>query len=78
MKGAIQAYSRFPSHIIVYSESPIRLYDELLKYKDVVISWDATGGSIIKQTESSQMLYYELSMTLPGVVSEDSIILMVW
>lgn len=71
--GAIQSISKYPSQVIVYSDSSIRLYNALLQHKNVVVSWDATG-SIIKQTNSQKLLYYELSMTLPGVVTQDSII----
>jgi hypothetical protein len=73
VKGAIHLISRFPCQVVVYTESSIRLYDALLKYQNIVVSWDATGG-IIKQTNSLQLLYYELSVTLPGVVTQDSII----
>jgi hypothetical protein len=73
VEGAIQAISRYPCQVVVYSESSIRLYDALLKHKNIVISWDATGG-IIKQSNSLRLLYYEFSMTLPGIVKEDSII----
>ncbi|CAF4803751.1 unnamed protein product [Rotaria sp. Silwood1] len=71
--GVIQSISKYPCQVIVFSESSIRLYDALLKHKNIVVSWDATG-SIIKQNNSLQLLYYELSMTLPGVVTQDSII----
>lgn len=71
--GAIQVFSKYPCQVVMYSDSSIRLYDALLKHKNVVISWDATGG-IIKQTSSKRLLYYELSITLPGVVTFDSII----
>ena len=73
IKGAIQYISKYPCQIIVYSESSIRLFDALLNHKHVILSWDATG-SIIKETNSHRLLYYELSVTLPGVVNEDSII----
>lgn len=73
VKGAIQFISRYPSQVIVYSESSIRLFDTLLKQKNVIVSWDATG-SIIKEKNSNRLLYYELSVTLPGVVNQDSIV----
>jgi hypothetical protein len=73
VKGGIQQICKFPCQIIVYSDSSIRLFDTLLNYKNVIISWDATG-SIIKQKNKSQLLYYELSISLPGIVNEDSII----
>ena len=73
VKGAIQILSKYPCQVVVFSETSIRLFDALLKHKNVVISWDATG-SIIKETNERRMLYYELSVTLPGVVAEDSII----
>ncbi|CAM4769922.1 unnamed protein product [Rotaria magnacalcarata] len=73
IKGAIQSISKYPCQIIVYSESSIRLFDALLKHNNVILSWDATG-SIIKETNSHRLLYYELSITLPGIVKEDSIV----
>src|SRR5439155_1711331 len=73
VEGAIQYISKHPSKVIVYSESSIRLFNTLLQRKNVVISWDATG-SIIKEKKSRQFLYYELSVTLPGIVTENSII----
>jgi hypothetical protein len=71
--GAIQLISRYPAQIVVYSETSICLYDSLLKHKSTIVSWDATG-EIIKQSNSSKLLYYELRITLPDVVAEDSII----
>lgn len=73
VKGAIQFFSKYPCQIIVFSESSIRLFDALVKHRNVVISWDATG-SIIKESNAHRNLYYELSITLPGVVREDSIV----
>ena len=73
VSGAIQSISKFPCQLVVYTETSIRLFDCLLKHDNVVVSWDATGG-IIKQTKPPQLLYYELSLTLPGVVSQDSIV----
>ena len=74
VKGAIQQISKFQSQITVFSESSIRLFDNLIHQKDVVIAWDATGSVIQEGRNSPPLLYYELSMTLPGIVSEDSII----
>ena len=71
--GVIQSISKYPCQVIVYTEASIRLFDSLLKHGNTIISWDATGG-IVKQSNSLRLLYYELSMTLPGVVKEDSII----
>jgi hypothetical protein len=73
VKGAIQHISKYPYQIIGYTETSIRLFDTLLKHKNVILSWDATG-SIIKETSSRRVLYYELSITLPGIVNEDSIV----
>jgi hypothetical protein len=73
VKGAIQLISKYPCQLIVYSESSIRLFDALLQQKNVVLSWDATG-SVLKETNSRRLLYYELSITLPGIVTEDSIV----
>jgi len=68
VEGAIQLISRYPAQIAVYAETFIRLYDSLLKHKNIIFSWDATGG-IIKQSNCSKLLYYELNITLPGVVT---------
>lgn len=73
VKGAIQFISKYPCQIIVFLESSIRLFDALLKHRNVVISWDATG-SIIKENNVHRTLYNELSISLPGVVREDSIV----
>ncbi|CAF1593854.1 unnamed protein product [Rotaria magnacalcarata] len=73
VKGSIQFISKYPCQIIVYSESSIRLFDLLMKQKNVVLSLDATG-SIIKEKNTNRLLYYELSATLPGVANQDSII----
>jgi hypothetical protein len=74
VKGAIQQISKYPCQIIVFTESSIRLFDTLMKHRDVVLSWDATGGIIQEKKNSPRLLYYELSITLPGIVTEDSII----
>lgn len=73
LSGAIHQICIYPRKIIVYSESTIRLFDTLLQHKNVILSWDATG-SIIKEKNKHRLLYYELSITLPGVVNEDSIV----
>jgi hypothetical protein len=73
VKGVIQYISKYPSKIIAYSETSIRLYDTLLKHNNVILSWDATG-SIIKETSTRHLLYYELSISLPGIVNENSIV----
>ena len=58
----------------MFTESSIRLFDILLGYKNVVLSWDATGSIIQEKNNSNRLLYYELSITLSGLVSEDSIV----
>jgi hypothetical protein len=73
VSGAIQLVSRHPRKIIVYTEESIRLYDKLLNYPDAIISWDATGG-ILKQFGGQRVLYYELTMTLPNVTKEHSLV----
>ncbi|CAF3701085.1 unnamed protein product [Adineta steineri] len=73
VSGAIQLVSRHPRKIIVYTEESIRLYDKLLNYPDAIISWDATGG-ILKQYGGQRVLYYELTMTLPNVTKEHSLV----
>jgi hypothetical protein len=72
--GAIQIISKYPCQIIVYTESSIRLFDRLIRLKNAVLSWDATGGIIQEKKDSPRLLYYELSMTFPGLVTEDSIV----
>ncbi|CAF1441600.1 unnamed protein product [Adineta ricciae] len=74
VQGAIQHVSRYPSQVIVFTESSIRLYDTLLKQKNTVLSWDATGSVIQEKQNTHRLLYYELSITLPGIVSDDSIV----
>ncbi|CAF3205771.1 unnamed protein product [Rotaria sp. Silwood2] len=73
IKGAIQFISKYPCQIIIYSESSIRLFDTLIKHKNTILSWDATG-SVIKEKGLNRLLYYEMSITLPGVVNQDSIV----
>jgi hypothetical protein len=72
--GAIQQISKYPCQIIVFTESSIRLFDTLMKHQNVVLSWDATGSIIQEKQNSPRLLYYELSITLPGIVTQDSII----
>lgn len=72
--GAIQCISKYPYQVVVFSESSIRLFDALIKEKNVVLSWDATGSVVQERRDRPKLLYYELSITLPGLVSEDSII----
>lgn len=72
--GAIQYVSKFPCQIIVFSETSIRLFADLLKQNNVVVSWDATGSIIQERKNKPRLLYYELSVTLPGLVTEDSIV----
>jgi hypothetical protein len=72
--GAIQQISKYPNQIIVFTESSIRLFDTLMNHKNVVLSWDATGSIIQEKTNSPRILYYELTITLPGIVREDSLI----
>ena len=74
VKGAIQVISKYPCHIIVFTESSIRLFDRLIRLKNAVIAWDATGGIVKERKDSPRLLYYELSMTLPGLVTEDTIV----
>ncbi|CAF4612906.1 unnamed protein product, partial [Rotaria magnacalcarata] len=38
-----------------------------------VLSWDATGG-IVKNSSSKQCFYYELPITHPNIVNEDSLV----
>ena len=71
---AIKQIFKYPCQIIVFTESSIRLFDTLLSYKNVVLSWDATGSVIQDKKNSPRLLHYELSIMLSGLVSEDSIV----
>lgn len=73
IKGAIHVISLHPRKVIVFTEASIRLYDKLMSYSDTIISWDATGG-ILKQSGGQRVLYYELTITLPGVTKENSLV----
>ena len=73
VKGTIQIISLHPRKVIVFTEASIRLYDKLMSYSDTVISWDATG-CIVKQSGGQRVLYYELTITLPGVTKENSLV----
>ncbi len=72
--GAIQLICKHPSKIIIFTETSIRLFDSLINQKNVSISWDATGAIIREKTNSPKYLYYELTMTLPGITLEDGLI----
>lgn len=75
IKGALQLVQLRPFCVVVFTEASVRLYDSLIDHPDSVLSWDATGG-IIKNTESTskQCLYYELTITHPNIVDEDSLV----
>jgi hypothetical protein len=73
VKGAIQVISRHPRKVIVFTEASVRLYNTLMAFPDTIISWDATGG-IVKQSGIQRVLYYELTVTLPGVTKENSLV----
>jgi hypothetical protein len=74
VKGAIQVVSKHPAKVIIFTEASIRLFDQLIHQKNITISWDATGSIIMETSNSPRYLYYELTMTLPGIVSEDGLI----
>jgi hypothetical protein len=44
-----------------------------MAFPDTIISWDATGG-IVKQCSGQWGLFYELTITLPGVTKENSLV----
>ncbi|CAF5175463.1 unnamed protein product, partial [Rotaria magnacalcarata] len=56
-----------------FTEASIRLYDSIVNCPEYVLSWDATGG-IVKNSSSKQCLYYELTITHPNIVDEDSLV----
>ncbi|CAF2056196.1 unnamed protein product [Rotaria magnacalcarata] len=58
----------------------LQLHDKLAQemnsdgiIKEYVLSWNATGG-IAKNSSSKQCLYYELTITHPNIVDEDSLV----
>lgn len=74
--GAIQLIQLRPFCTIVFTEASVRLYDAVVTKPNAVLSWDATGG-IIKSSQlsnSKQCLYYELTISHPNIVNEDSLI----
>jgi hypothetical protein len=75
IKGALQLVQLRPFCIVAFTEASIRLYNSLVAHPESVLSWDATGG-VIKNTESSskQCLYYELTISHPNIVNEDSLV----
>lgn len=73
--GAIQVYQLRPFSIVTFTEASIRLYDAIVSHPESVLSWDATGGIIKTATcMSKQCLYYELTISHPNIVDEDSLI----
>jgi hypothetical protein len=73
IKGALQIVQIRPFCIVAFTEASIRLYDAIVSHPDSVLSWDATGG-IVKNTSSKQSLYYELTISHPNIVNEDSLV----
>ncbi|CAF4150543.1 unnamed protein product [Rotaria sp. Silwood2] len=73
IKGALQIVQFRPFCIVAFTEASIRLYDAIVSYPDSVLSWDATGG-IVKNCSAKQCLYYELTISHPNVVNEDSLV----
>ncbi|CAF0954609.1 unnamed protein product [Adineta steineri] len=73
LRGALQIVQSHPFCSIVFTEASIRLYDAIVEHKDSVLSWDATGG-VVKNFTSKQILYYELTISHPNIVNEDSLI----
>ncbi|CAF3169111.1 unnamed protein product [Rotaria socialis] len=73
--GALQVVQFRPFCTVAFTEASIRLYDAIVSHPETVLSWDATGG-IIKNTalNSRQCLYYELTVSHPNVVNEDTLI----
>ncbi|CAF1597819.1 unnamed protein product, partial [Rotaria magnacalcarata] len=72
IKGALQIVQFRPFCVVAFTEASIRLYDSIVNCPESVISWDATGG-IVKNSSSKQCLYYELTITHPNMVDEDSL-----
>jgi len=76
LKGAIQKLEIRPSlQVVIFTEASIRLYDALVSRPECVLSWDATGGVIKnKELSTKQCLYYELTMSHPDIVDEDTLV----
>ncbi|CAF3542908.1 unnamed protein product, partial [Rotaria socialis] len=73
IKGALQIVQFRPFCVVAFTEASIRLYDSIVNRPESVLSWDATGG-IVKNSSSKQCLYYELTITHPNIVDEDSLV----
>ncbi|CAF1370898.1 unnamed protein product [Rotaria magnacalcarata] len=73
IKGALQIVQFRPFCVVAFTEASIRLYDSIVNCPEPVLSWDATGG-IVKNSSSKQCLYYELTITHPNIVDEDSLV----
>ncbi|CAF3628835.1 unnamed protein product [Rotaria sordida] len=73
IKGGIQIVQFRPFCVVAFTEASIRLYDAIVNHPDSVLSWDATGG-IVKNSSSKQCLYYELTISHPNIVNEDSLV----
>ncbi|CAF4522949.1 unnamed protein product, partial [Rotaria sp. Silwood2] len=73
IKGALQIVQCRPFCVVVFTEASIRLYDAIVNCPESVLSWDATGG-IIKNSSAKQCLYYELTISHPNIVNEDSLV----
>ncbi|CAF2038184.1 unnamed protein product, partial [Rotaria magnacalcarata] len=59
--------------ILMQLASRKKLYDSIVNCSEYVLSWNATGG-IAKNSSSKQCLYYELTITHPNIVDEDSLV----
>ena len=73
LKGALQIIQFRPFCVVAFTEASVRLYDAIVSYPDCVLSWDATGG-VVKNSSSKQCLYYELTMSHPNIINEDSLV----
>ena len=74
IKGVLQQVQLRPFCVISFIEASIRLYDTLVADPNTVLSWDATGGIVKNKQSSKQVLYYELTLAHPNVVSEDTLV----
>ena len=73
LPGSLQFVQLRPFCATAFTEASIRLYDAIVAHKDSVLSWDATGG-VVKNTAPRAIFYYELTMTHPNIVYEDSLV----
>ena len=75
ISGALQLVQFRPFCTVVFTEASIHLYDKIVSHPETITSWDAIGG-IIRNTllSSRQYLYYEMTVSHPNVLNEDTLV----